>query len=69
MDMVGLVAAAATGSAQPLMSLLIGNITNAFLNFEIAIKNPSDTANIDATASNFKTVAAKDASYFSYIGS
>ncbi|KAF8506439.1 P-loop containing nucleoside triphosphate hydrolase protein [Gautieria morchelliformis] len=71
LDFIGLCAAAAAGAAQPLMSLLFGNLTQAFTDFGkiLAQTNPpADPATIKAAANHFKSVAALDASYLTYIG-
>ncbi|KAH9984144.1 P-loop containing nucleoside triphosphate hydrolase protein [Russula vinacea] len=70
---LALIAAVAAGSAQPLMSLLFGNLTQDFVNFSIALQNinpndPQSSAKIEETAKGFRHVAAKDASYLTYIG-
>ncbi|KAI0059986.1 P-loop containing nucleoside triphosphate hydrolase protein [Artomyces pyxidatus] len=70
---LALVAAAAAGAAQPLMSLLFGNLTQDFVSFgeAVAAANPNDPASIDAlhaSAANFRRIAANDASYLTYIG-
>ncbi|KAF8895324.1 P-loop containing nucleoside triphosphate hydrolase protein [Infundibulicybe gibba] len=75
-DFIGLIAAAAAGAAQPLMSLLFGNLTQQFVEFSTILNDaagtgPNATAaqdEIPAAAANFRKVAAKDASYLVYIG-
>ncbi|KAL0961414.1 hypothetical protein HGRIS_006363 [Hohenbuehelia grisea] len=68
-DAIGLVAAAAAGAAQPLMSLLFGNLTQDFVSFStVIIREPDNTAAIEAAAASFRRVAALDASYLVYIG-
>ncbi|KAJ2914131.1 hypothetical protein MD484_g6294, partial [Candolleomyces efflorescens] len=72
-NLVGLVAAAAAGAAQPLMSLLFGNLTRDFVNFAtvVALANAGDqeaAAQVPAVAAAFRKVAALDASYLTYIG-
>ncbi|OSX59739.1 hypothetical protein POSPLADRAFT_1183421 [Postia placenta MAD-698-R-SB12] len=72
-DCLGLVAAAAAGAAQPLMSLLFGNLTEAFVSFGIAAEaaeggDKTAKANLASAASNFRHTAANDASYLVYIG-
>ncbi|KAI0246194.1 ABC transporter type 1, transmembrane domain-containing protein, partial [Lactifluus subvellereus] len=70
---IGLVASVAAGAAQPLMSLLFGNLVQDFVNFTVALQNinpndPQSSANADDAARKFRNVAAKDASYLTYIG-
>ncbi|KAF5338964.1 hypothetical protein D9611_008824 [Ephemerocybe angulata] len=72
-DALGLVCAAAAGSAQPLMALLFGNLTNDFVKFGIISKqadsgNATATALLPEAAKAFKHTAALDASYLAYIG-
>ena len=55
------------------MSLLFGNLTQDFVSFANASNNinpndPDSTAKFDQAAANFRRVAAKDASYLTYIG-
>ncbi|KAH9038538.1 P-loop containing nucleoside triphosphate hydrolase protein [Lactarius pseudohatsudake] len=73
LNAIGLVAAVVAGAAQPLMSLLFGNLTQDFVDFASALNNldpndPGSTARLDQTASSFRRVAAQDASYLTYIG-
>ncbi|KAF7978444.1 hypothetical protein HWV62_632 [Athelia sp. TMB] len=69
-----LVAAAAAGAAQPLMSLIFGNLTQQFVSFGQTLaraqSDPSGTnsAALAAAASDFRTASAQDASYLVYIG-
>ncbi|KAF5337586.1 hypothetical protein D9611_014797 [Ephemerocybe angulata] len=61
------------GSAQPLMALLFGNLTNDFVKFGIISKqadsgNATATALLPEAAKAFKHTAALDASYLAYIG-
>ncbi|TFK26115.1 P-loop containing nucleoside triphosphate hydrolase protein [Coprinopsis marcescibilis] len=72
-DFIALLAAAAAGAAQPLMSLLFGNLTNDFVNFQTivgraAAGNETAAALVPAAAQSFREVAALDASYLVYIG-
>lgn len=73
LNAIGLVAAIAAGAAQPLMSLLFGNLTQDFVKFQTVISQ-SDAGNATATAlvpevtQSFKRVAALDASYLVYMG-
>ena len=55
------------------MSLLFGNLTQDFVSFANASNNinsndPDSTAKLDQAAANFRHIAAKDASYLTYIG-
>ncbi|KAH9962226.1 P-loop containing nucleoside triphosphate hydrolase protein [Russula dissimulans] len=70
---LGIIAAIVAGASQPLMSLLFGNLTQDFVNFSIAIQNsnpddPATAAKVEEAARGFRHVAAKDASYLTYIG-
>ncbi|KAK0201833.1 P-loop containing nucleoside triphosphate hydrolase protein [Desarmillaria ectypa] len=72
-DAIALVAAAAAGAAQPLMTLLFGNLTNEFVIFQ-SVVNQADQGNqqaindLPATAASFRHVASKDALYLVVIG-
>ncbi|TFK23400.1 multidrug resistance protein 1 [Coprinopsis marcescibilis] len=73
LDILGLFAAAVAGSAQPLMTILFGNLTQDFVNFgrvlEAAGKgNLEAAAEIPAAADSFRKSAALNASYLVYIG-
>lgn len=55
------------------MSLLFGNLTQDFVNFEQATNNldpnnPDTSTQLNQAAAKFRTIAAKDASYLTYIG-
>ena len=55
------------------MSLLFGNLVQDFVNFTVAIQNinpndPQSSVNARDAAQKFRNVAAKDASYLTYIG-
>ncbi|KAG1772443.1 P-loop containing nucleoside triphosphate hydrolase protein [Suillus occidentalis] len=80
-DIIAVVCAAAAGAAQPLMSLLFGNLTQDFVSFSLAENNytaslqTGDSATIaqaqqilDAAAAGFRKSSALDASYLTYIG-
>ncbi|KIJ64522.1 hypothetical protein HYDPIDRAFT_89952 [Hydnomerulius pinastri MD-312] len=80
-DAIGLVAAAAAGAAQPLMSLLFGNLTQDFVSFgnaelsyfaDLQEGNATKTAaalqTLQSAAVGFRHSAAEDASYLVYIG-
>lgn len=78
MNGLGLIAAAAAGAAQPLMSLLFGNLTQDFISFQTVLLTSQDSSNSTAqaiaqgdlpeAAAHFRHVAALDASYLVYIG-
>ncbi|KAG8907884.1 GTPase-activating protein [Tulasnella sp. 403] len=71
LDCIGLVCAAASGAAQPLMSLLFGNLTNSFVNFAKAVYAATDEAGKEALVraqADFKHVAAQDAGYLVALG-
>ncbi|EJD34498.1 hypothetical protein AURDEDRAFT_176471 [Auricularia subglabra TFB-10046 SS5] len=67
LNILGLIAAAATGAAQPLMSLLFGKLTQAFVNFqtEIYLKGQEGAG---AAGDAFKKTAAETVSYLVYLG-
>ncbi|KAI0319342.1 multidrug resistance protein 1 [Amylostereum chailletii] len=70
---LALVSAAAAGAAQPLMSLLFGNLTQEFVSFGTAVStsNPNDptsVASLNQAASHFRHTAANDALYLTTIG-
>ncbi|KAF8995780.1 ABC transporter type 1, transmembrane domain-containing protein [Cyathus striatus] len=72
-DIIGLVAAAAAGAAQPLMSLLFGRLTQSFVEFQIVVEqadsgNSTARAILPDIAANFRHAAALNASYLVYIG-
>jgi ATP-binding cassette subfamily B (MDR/TAP) protein 1 len=55
------------------MSLLFGDLVQDFINFTNAIQaidpnDPQSTARVDEVAKRFRHVAARDASYLTYIG-
>lgn len=73
LNFIGLIAAAAAGAAQPMMSLLFGNLTKDFVNFTMLTfasdaGDAAATAAIPEAAAAFRRVAALDASYLVYIG-
>ncbi|TRM64132.1 ste6-like protein [Schizophyllum amplum] len=72
-NFVGLITAAASGAAQPLMSLLFGNLTQDFVVFQTLIAqaeagNSDAAANIPAAAAHFLHSSGQNASYLVYIG-
>ncbi|KAM6494368.1 multidrug resistance protein 1 [Amanita muscaria] len=69
LDFIGLVCAAAAGAAQPLMTLLFGNLTQDFVSFGIVLNtSPNDAAKISAAAAAFRHSASLDATYLVFIG-
>ncbi|KIK26702.1 hypothetical protein PISMIDRAFT_8742, partial [Pisolithus microcarpus 441] len=81
LNAVGVVGAIAAGAAQPLMTLVFGRLVQDFVSFATALdlyqsaeSSGNATAisstlqNFDAAASEFRTGAAQDASYLTYIG-
>ncbi|KDR82180.1 hypothetical protein GALMADRAFT_240715 [Galerina marginata CBS 339.88] len=73
LDVIGIVAAIATGAAQPLMTLLFGNLTQNFVAFAQAIAQaqqgvPGAADKIPEAAANFRRGAAQNATYLVYIG-
>nr|GAT60228.1 predicted protein [Mycena chlorophos] len=77
LDGIGLVAAAAAGAAQPLMTILFGSLVNQFVNFGIVVGNlnnpdPSMAAKAKAAlpgaAAAFRHQASKLATYLVVIG-
>lgn len=80
-DIIGVVCAAAAGAAQPLMSLLFGNLTQDFVDFSLAestytasLQSGNATAIaqaqqfLDTSATGFRKSAASDALYLTCIG-
>ncbi|CCA75810.1 probable Leptomycin B resistance protein pmd1 [Serendipita indica DSM 11827] len=75
LNLVGIVCAVASGAAQPLMTLMFGNLTVAFVDFGTAAANafqsgasPEAFAALQQAADHFRSVAAKDALYLVCIG-
>ncbi|CAL1712814.1 unnamed protein product [Somion occarium] len=73
MNLLGLVAAAGAGAAQPLMSLLFGNLTQDFIVFQqvaglAEAGDPDAIAELPNSQRSFRRTAALDASYLVYIG-
>ncbi|KAI0714082.1 P-loop containing nucleoside triphosphate hydrolase protein [Cerioporus squamosus] len=77
MDFIGLIAAAAAGAAQPLMSLLFSRLTQDFVTFGTILQltsspDPATAAQaqqeLPIAAAGFKHSAALNASYLVYIG-
>ncbi|KDQ06798.1 hypothetical protein BOTBODRAFT_140755 [Botryobasidium botryosum FD-172 SS1] len=75
LDIIGLVCAAGAGAAQPLMALMFGNLTQAFVNFgktqaesHMDGSTPQQQQAFEDARSQFAHVSAQDASYLVYIG-
>ncbi|KIL59283.1 hypothetical protein M378DRAFT_27062 [Amanita muscaria Koide BX008] len=69
LDFIGLVCAAAAGSAQVLMTLFFGNLTQDFVSFGIVMNtSPNDAGKVSAAAAAFRNSASLGASYLVYIG-
>ncbi|KAG8983190.1 GTPase-activating protein, partial [Tulasnella sp. 427] len=66
-DFIGLVCAAASGAAQPLMTLLFGNLTESFVAFASAL-NSQDASAIAAARDKFRHDASKDALWLTVMG-
>jgi ATP-binding cassette subfamily B (MDR/TAP) protein 1 len=72
-NLITLAAAAAAGAAMPLMSLIFGNLTQQFVEFQTILNQagagvPGSQEKIPSTAANFRKVAAQDAVYLVCIG-
>ncbi|KAG9014674.1 GTPase-activating protein [Tulasnella sp. 427] len=67
LDFIGLVCAAASGAAQPLMTLLFGNLTQSFVSFAAALRS-NDKESLAAAQARFRHVAAKDAMWLAIMG-
>ncbi|KAH7318851.1 P-loop containing nucleoside triphosphate hydrolase protein [Rhizoctonia solani] len=65
LNAVGIVAAAASGAAQPLMALLLGLLTQDFVNFTYAINTGTG---VEEAGRLFEDSAAKNALYLVFIG-
>ncbi|KIO31568.1 hypothetical protein M407DRAFT_219400 [Tulasnella calospora MUT 4182] len=66
-DFIGLLCAVASGAAQPLMSLLFGNLAQAFIDFATSLQSNDPTA-FAASRSEFRRVARKDAIWLTLMG-
>ncbi|KAF8892354.1 multidrug resistance protein 1 [Gymnopilus junonius] len=66
LNFIGILAAAVAGAAQPLMTLLFGNLTQDFVAFSQTLAAGSD--DISTAAANFRHASAKNATYLVYIG-
>ncbi|KAJ3756801.1 P-loop containing nucleoside triphosphate hydrolase protein [Lentinula raphanica] len=73
LDFIGLIAAAAAGAAQPLMSLLFGKLTESFVEFQVIVNAMNSGQQIPPDQFNdavhdFRSQSAKDALYLVFIG-
>ncbi|KAJ6585057.1 P-loop containing nucleoside triphosphate hydrolase protein [Mycena capillaripes] len=73
LDAIGLVAAAAAGAAQPLMTVLFGKLVNQFVEFQVIINeiqngNVTAEAELPAAAAGFRHQASLLAIYLVIIG-
>lgn len=75
LDILALVAAAGAGTAQPLLSLVFGNLTQTFVNFGAAVEeqlldpNSQDAQGaVKNAAEGFRHAAARDSLYLVVIG-
>ena len=50
------------------MSLLFGNLTQAFVNFGMVTMNGSSPEQVQAAANHFRSVASNDAGFLAVIG-
>ncbi|KAF5346861.1 hypothetical protein D9756_010551 [Leucocoprinus leucothites] len=71
-DIVGLVAAAAAGAAQPILALLFGTLANDFVGFATTVERfkqgEATQADLDAGAGGFRRSANRNALFFVYAG-
>ncbi|KAG8924894.1 GTPase-activating protein, partial [Tulasnella sp. 408] len=81
-DFIGLICAVASGTAQPLMTLLFGNLAESFVNFATALgsligtdvdlarrsKQTNDPVALAASRSEFRRIAARDATWLTVMG-
>ncbi|KAF8575980.1 ste6-like protein [Ramaria rubella] len=71
-DFIGLIAAAAAGAAQPLMSLIFGRLTNTFVEFGAIVQNSppnlQSNATFEAVVEDFRHQSATDALILTGIG-
>ncbi|KAJ8520713.1 hypothetical protein ONZ45_g2501 [Pleurotus djamor] len=72
LNAIGLVASTAAGAATPLMTLLFGNLVEAFVAFTMATQGALDGTtsqqDVESAAATLRTTAANNASYLVYIG-
>ncbi|KAJ3513963.1 hypothetical protein NLJ89_g2654 [Agrocybe chaxingu] len=73
LDFIGLLAAAAAGAAQPLISLMFGDLTQEFVDFSkvVALAKSGDQdaiANLPQAAAEFRRSSSQTASYLVYLG-
>ncbi|THH03905.1 hypothetical protein EW145_g5914 [Phellinidium pouzarii] len=74
LNALGIVGAIVSGAAQPLMSIVFGNLTQSFVNFGAAIQqnhadpNTTPFSVVEQAAEKFTHAASLDATYLVYIG-
>ncbi|KAG8805530.1 GTPase-activating protein, partial [Serendipita sp. 399] len=75
LNIIGIFLAIASGAAQPLMTLMFGNLTTAFVDFGTAASlalgpnpTPEQLAALNQAGRQFRQTAAKDALYLVFIG-
>ncbi|KAG7444173.1 P-loop containing nucleoside triphosphate hydrolase protein [Guyanagaster necrorhizus] len=73
LNVLGIFAAAASGAAQPLMTLLFGRLVQDFTDFattlfQIEAGDEDAAARFDSVAASFRAAASANASYLAYIG-
>ncbi|KAI9457410.1 ste6-like protein [Boletus coccyginus] len=74
LNLIGLVAAAAAGAAEPLMSLIFGKLTQEFVSFGSQagylqdVNNATALQELQAEAAHFRSATALDSLYVVYIG-
>ncbi|KAG8925777.1 GTPase-activating protein [Tulasnella sp. 417] len=64
---IGLVCAAAAGAAQPLMTLLFGNLAESFIDFATALQS-NDPTTLAESRTKFRHIAAQDATWLTLMG-
>ncbi|KAG8940248.1 GTPase-activating protein [Tulasnella sp. 424] len=67
LDFIGLICAAAAGAAQPLMTILFGNLTQSFVSFAAALR-ANDADGLAAARAHFRHAAARDALWLTLMG-
>ncbi|KAI0060427.1 P-loop containing nucleoside triphosphate hydrolase protein [Artomyces pyxidatus] len=73
LDVIGLIAAAAAGSSQPVISVITGNLLQTFVQFGAALSrldshDPDSVKAFDQVKASFQLSAARDAAYITYVG-
>ncbi|EJU03196.1 multidrug resistance protein 1 [Dacryopinax primogenitus] len=67
LNLLGCVCGAAAGSAQPLMTILMGRLVTQFVNFTVALAS-GESSQIAEASAEFKDAAAKNALYLVILG-